>query len=77
MYTDILVTLLTKPCIALPFISLPFCSQHKNIYGHASVLKLWKLFGFEIYFPIFGGIEIMAKDYVLWAICFTFLFPLT
>jgi hypothetical protein len=39
-----------------------FCAQHKNIYGLASVLELWKLFGFEIYFPKVRGIEIMAKD---------------
>jgi len=49
MYTEMLVTLLTRSYISLPFIRLPFCAQHTKIYGLAPVLKLWKLFGFEIY----------------------------
>jgi hypothetical protein len=72
-----LVTLLTRPCIALPFISFPFGAQHTNIYGPTSVLKPWKIIGFEIYFQIVRSIEIMKMDGVLWAICFRCLFPLT
>ena len=68
VYTDILVRLLTRPCIALPLISLPICAQHTNIYGLGSVLKLWKYFGFEICVQKFRGVEIMTMDDVLWAI---------
>ena len=56
--------------ISLPFIRLPFYAQHTKIYGLAPVLKLWKLFGFEIYFQNVRGIEIMTMDDVLWAILF-------